>query len=372
MKVLHLISGGDKGGAKTHVINLLQELNKRLSVKVICFMKGPFYYEAKEKGINIQVYEQRKRYDLSVIKNLIKEIKKENYALIHSHGARANFVTYMVKKFYPIPAVTTIHSDYKLDFKGSFYKNLIYKNINYLSLKHMDYYIAVSESFREMLIERNFKPEGIMTVYNGINMEEVEAVKINEHFFEEYGIFTDKNIVKVGILARLHPVKGVAIFIKAAQQVLQKRQDVEFFIGGDGEEKEKLRKLAKELGVDNKLHFLGYIEDPYSFISQIDINTNTSYSESFPYVILEGGVFKRPIIASNVGGIKELVIDGETGLLFEAGDVETLSSHILTLVEKEELRKNLGNNLYNRIKKYYTAEKMADQQVSIYQQILNK
>ena len=117
---------------------------------------------------------------------------------------------------------------------------------------------------------------------------------------------------------------------------------------------------------------MGYLQDPYSFISQIDVNTNTSYSESFPYVILEGGVFKKPIIASNVGGVKDLVIDGETGLLFEPGDTDTLSEHILTLVENEQLRKKMGWNLYNRIKQFYTSERMADKHIFIYQRILEK
>jgi len=372
MKVLHLISGGDTGGAKTHVINLLQELDKRIHIKVICFIKAQFYYEVKEKGIDIEVYEQKKRYDFTIIKMLLDEIRREKYDIIHSHGARANFITSIIKKFCDIPAVTTIHSDYKLDFKGSFYKNLIYKNLNYLSLKHMDYYIGVSESFREMLIDRNFNPDRIMTVYNGINVEEVESSKINEDFFENCGIVIDEDAVKVGILARLHPVKGVDVFIKSAQRVLQERQDVEFFIAGDGEEREKLLKLSKELKVDNKVHLLGYVEDPYSFINQIDININTSYSESFPYVILEGGVFKKPIIASNVGGVKDLVIDGETGLLFEPGDVDTLSKHILTLIENEKFREELGSNLYSRIKKFFTSEKMADKHMLIYQQILGR
>jgi len=372
MKVLHLISGGDTGGAKTHVINLLQELNKRIRVKVICFIKAEFYYEIKEKGIPIEVYEQKKRYDLSIIKRLIEEIRNEKYDLIHTHGARANFITYVVKKFCDIPVVTTIHSDYKLDFKGNFYKNLVYKNLNYLSLKHMDYYIGVSESFREMLIARNFDPDRIMTVYNGINIEEIESKEIDEDFFKKYGIIFNDNIVKVGILARLHPVKGVNLFIKAAHKVLQEKQDVEFFIAGDGDEREKLLKLTKELKIDNKVHFLGYVQDPYSFLSQIDINTNTSYSESFPYVILEGGVFKKPIIAPNVGGVKDLVIDEETGLLFEPGDVDTLSKHILTLIENEELREKLGNNLYSRINKFFTSKNMADKHILIYQQILKR
>ena len=372
MKVLHLISGGDTGGAKTHVVNLLQELDKRIDVKIICFLKGEFYYEIKEKGINIEVYEQKTRYDLSVIKRLMKEIKEEEYDLIHCHGARANFITYLLKKFYKIPAVTTVHSDYKLDFKGSFYKNLVYRNLNYISLKHMDYYIGVSESFRDMLIDRGFAPDRVMTVYNGINVREVESKKINKNFLKEYGIDTDENTVKIGILARLYPVKGVEVFIKAAGKVLAKRQDVEFFIAGDGEERENLLNLTKKLNIDDKVHLLGYIRDPYSFINEIDINTNTSYSESFPYVILEGGVFKKPIIASNVGGVKDLVVHEETGLMFEPGDVDTLSNYMLKLIEDEDLRKILGNNLYKKINDSYSSEKMADKQILIYQQILSR
>jgi glycosyltransferase involved in cell wall biosynthesis len=372
MKVLHLISGGDTGGAKTHVINLLQELDKRIDVKIICFLKGEFYYEVKEKAIEIEVYEQKRRYDLSVINRLIKEIKEKNYDLIHCHGARANFITYILKKFYKIPAVTTVHSDYKLDFKGSFYKDLVYRNLNYLSLKNMDYYIGVSESFRNMLIERGFNPDRIMTVYNGINVKEVESANIDKDFLKNQGINTNEKAIKIGILARLYPVKGVEVFIKAAYKVLCSRQDVEFFIAGDGEERENLENLIKELDVEDKVHLLGYIRHPYSFINEIDINTNTSYSESFPYVILEGGVFKKPIIASNVGGVKDLVVQEETGLMFEPGDVDTLANHMLKLIEDEKLRKTLGENLYNRINQFYSSEKMADKQILIYQKILGR
>ena len=372
MKVLHLISGGDTGGAKTHVVNLLQELDKRIDVKIICFLKAEFYYEIKDKGINIEVYEQKKRYDLSVVKRLIKEIKEGEYDLIHCHGARANFITYLLKGFCKIPVVTTVHSDYKLDFKGSFYKDIVYRNLNYISLKHMDYYIGVSDSFRDMLIDRGFDPDRIMTVYNGINIKELESKRINKNFLKDYGIETDEETIKVGILARLYPVKGVEIFIKAAQKVLAKRQDVEFLIAGDGEEKENLLHLTKQLDIDDKVHLLGYVRDPYSFIKEIDINANTSHSESFPYVILEGGVFKKPVIASNVGGIKDLVIHGETGLMFEPGDIDTLADHMLKLIEDEKLRKTLGENLYNRINQFYSSEKMADKQILIYQQILGE
>lgn len=372
MKILHLISGGDTGGAKTHVLSLLSELQKKIDVKIICFMKEDFYYEAKERGINIEVYEQKKRYDLSVIKRLLSEIKQEKYDIIHCHGARANFMASLLKFFNKVPTITTIHSDYKLDFKDNPYKNLVYTKINTLALKFMDYYIGVSESFKKMLIDRGFNSDRIFTVYNGVEMDQMKELTEPSEFLKRYNITVDKETVLIGILARLHPVKGVDVLIKGAKKVVDNRPNVKFLIGGDGTESPVLKELTKELGLEDNVHFLGFVNDTSSFFNCIDINTITSYSESFPYVIMEGGVFKRPIVASNVGGIGDLVIEGETGLLFEAGDYEKLAAQLIKLIDNVELRKRLGENLYDAVSKNYSAESMANKHITIYKQILNR
>lgn len=100
MKVLHLISGGGDtgGGAKTHIISLVKELDKLIDAKVICFIEDTFYYEALDAGINIEVFEQKKRSDMSVINRLKEEIDSEGYDIIHCHGARANFIAVFLKK----------------------------------------------------------------------------------------------------------------------------------------------------------------------------------------------------------------------------------------------------------------------------------
>src|SRR5699024_5596397 len=143
MKVLHLISGGDTGGAKTHIINLLTELDKIMDVKIICFLKGDFFHDLKGKGINIEVFKQKKRYDMSIVSQLREEIEREDYDIIHCHGARANFIAMFLKTKVKGPFITTIHSDYKLDFKDNPYKNIVYTAINTISLKKFDYYIAI-------------------------------------------------------------------------------------------------------------------------------------------------------------------------------------------------------------------------------------
>nr|WP_019213604.1 glycosyltransferase [Fenollaria massiliensis] len=98
MKVLHLISGGDTGGAKTHIINLLCGLKDKVDVKLVCFIKGPFADDLKKYGIDVEVIEQRSRFDFSVVNKLKDLIESEGFEIVHSHGARANLISYFLKK----------------------------------------------------------------------------------------------------------------------------------------------------------------------------------------------------------------------------------------------------------------------------------
>ena len=167
MKVLHLISGGDTGGAKTHVFALLSKLKDMADVKIVCFMKGVFWDELQNIDVKSELIEQKSRFDLSVVDRLV-EICSEGYEVIHCHGARANFIGTFLGKKVKIPMITTIHSDYLLDFDG-FYRKLVYTSLNVWALKKFKYYIAVSSNFKEMLVSRGFRPNSIHTVYNGMD-----------------------------------------------------------------------------------------------------------------------------------------------------------------------------------------------------------
>lgn len=370
MKIIHVISGGDTGGAKTHVISLLKELQKQIDVDLVCFMEGVFAEETRKNGINTQVILQRSRFDLSAVKKLANKIKLEKYDLIHCHGARANFIGIMLKFFCKVPIVTTIHSDYRLDFKGEFFKNIIFTNINALSLRFLDYYIGVSDNFKKMMIERGFKEESIYAIYNGISFEEEKKYISREEFFNKYNIPHTKNEIYVGIMGRLHPVKGMEIFLDGAALAFKKNNNLRFLIAGDGEEEEKLKKYAKDLKIDHVTHFLGFMQNPYDFFNAIDINTLTSYSESFPYVILEGAVMKKPIISSKVGGVEDMIFNGDTGYVFEIGDSNTLSEKILLLSNSKEECFKIGKQLYDFVKANFSTKHMADQHIKIYENIM--
>jgi len=134
-----LISGGDTGGAKTHIIALLKGLNKEIDAQIICFIEDTFYEDVVKAGIPIKVFKQKSRSDLTIISRLVEEIQEKGYDLIHCHGARANFIAQFLKGKVDKPFITTIHSDYKLDFKDNFYKRLVYTTLNTIALRRFDY-----------------------------------------------------------------------------------------------------------------------------------------------------------------------------------------------------------------------------------------
>lgn len=372
LRVIHLISGGDVGGAKTHVLTLIKELQKNINVKLICFMEGSFADEGRQLGIDVLVMEQGKRYDLQVVDRIIKIIKDERFDLIHSHGARANFITRFIKKRLDIPCITTVHSDFMLDFKGNIYKHLIYTNLNIFALKKFDYYIGVSEDFRQMLIGRGFSEDKVFTVYNGIDYSESINYKNKEDFLKEIGLTYIHDKLIVGILARIHPVKGHEVFIKAAGEVLESNKNVHFLITGSKDEMPVLTNLIKKLGIEENIHFIGFIENPYDFLNAIDINVLTSYSESFPYVLMEGAQLLKPTISSAVGGIPMLIEDGANGYLFKAGDSKELARKLNLLIGDKEKRITFGKKLLEYAIANYSLEKLASLHIKIYKDIIKQ
>ena len=364
-----MISGGDTGGAKTHVFSLMSELPKMCDVKIVCFIKGQFFDELQDIDVDSELILQKSRFDLSVLDRLCEIIKNDGTDIVHAHGARANFIAAHLKRRVNIPVVTTVHSDYLLDFDG-LYKKVLFTALNVFSLKRLDYYIAVSSNFKNMLISRGFTPNSIYTVYNGMDYSKPMEYCSKEEFAKRIGIEYDESITYVGLIGRHDRVKGHDVFIKGAAKVLEKRKDVRFVIAGDGNGRDELVKLIDSLGIKEYVTFAGFIKDIYSFINFIDINTLTSRCESFPYVLMEGARLKKPTVSSRVGGIPDLIEDGVTGCLFESENDGELALKILSLADDKALREKLGQSLYDRATGNFSNSSLAKSHVEIYNAIL--
>ena len=370
IKILHIISGGDTGGARTHLISLMKGLKDIAKAKVICFINDTFYKILKAEGINIEVYEQKSRLDLSVTGRIAKEIEESGVDILHAHGARANFIAMFLRKKIKIPFVTTIHSDYELDFTDNFYKKIIFTSLNKAALKKFDAYITVSENFKNMMLERGFPEKKLFTVYNGIDTKKELKVVSKEEFLLKNGIDPEGWDIVFGISARLDKVKDHETFLRAVERANEKEKKILYLMAGDGNQREILKKIIAEKKLDN-VKMLGHQSDIYSFYNAIDVNVLTSLSESFPYSLLEGGLFEKTVIATEVGGIPKLV-NKDTGLLFEVGDDKRLSEFFSILAKDIDERKRLGRNLKLKIEKEFSSEAMALSHIEIYKKIIER
>ena len=370
MKVIHLISGGDSGGAKTHVHSLLQNLTRTIDVTMVCFMEGPFAQEARELGIRTVVLPGRNL--LRTYHTLKRMIREEGYEIIHCHGARGNMMGALLRRATGLPVVTTVHSDYRLDYLGRPFSRLSYGTINTIALRLLDYRIGVSDAMTDLLISRGFDPDKLFTIYNGIDFTPRTPALGREEYFHSVGLEADGDSVVVGIAARLNPVKDIATLVRGFAIAHQSCPKLRLLIAGDGEQMDMLKKLSAELGVERQVCFAGWIADTDSFYHAIDINTLTSLSETFPYSLTEGARAALPTVASRVGGVPYLIEHGIHGLLFEAGDAEGLARCLVSLAQDPTLREHLGQRLYQRAKADFSLESTLERQLTIYRTILRR
>lgn len=374
MKVLHLISGGDTGGAKTSVITLLQQLNKLMTIKLICLMEAEFSQYAREQAINVTVMPQKSRWDLSVVSELAGVIQEEKFDLVNCHGARANFIGAFLKKRIHVPIITTVHSDYSHDFDNSFYKKVMYTTLNRLSLTTMDGYIAMAERFKTDMKKRGFKEKKIYVAYNGIPMDFNVPEMSLEMFTEHYKIPYDPLHFYVGTASRLHPIKGVDVLLRAAVRTKKENPLIKFLIAGSGDEKitQKYKDFVKEHQLQDTVYFLGHVKEMVPFYRLININTITSHSEAVCYALLEGGRLAKPSIASKVGGTPELIEHQKTGLLFEDDNDQQLAKQILALWHDQVYANQIGLGLYEKVSTTFSDVAMAVRYNEIYHEILER
>ncbi len=371
MNIIHLISGGDSGGAKTHVLTLLSQLSRTDTVQLVCFRDGPFAQEARELGIPTEIMGGNNIPRLC--RRLGAYIQAGGFELIHCHGSRANMVGALLRRSTGLPVVSTVHSDYKLDYMGRPFSRATFGVINAWALRKVDYRIGVSDAMVDLLISRGFPPDRFYTIYNGIDFTPAPDQGDRLPYLRGLGLSVEADSVVVGIAARLNPVKDIATLIRGFALAAGQCSRLRLVIAGEGEDRHKLETLAAELGVADRVCFAGWISGGMDrFYSALDVNALTSVSETFPYALTEGARFHLATVATAVGGIPQLIDSGVNGYLFTPGDAETLGRDLALLGQDDTLRRQLGEKLWEKASVQFSIQRTVDTQREIYRQILRR
>lgn len=355
MKIVMVVRLVD-GGMKKHIDTLLSSLGS-LEVVFVGSRELAERYQLKSCQLDISDGLSYRR-DIRSIGELARVIKNESPDLVHVHGMKAALIARLAlllrKK--PPPLVYTVHN-YPI---WSVQKGLSKINtiLERQLQKRTSAYIAVSYPLATY-IARTWKAKDVYVVHNGLEV-------IYQDYSKAAGELT------VGTMVRLVKEKGVDVLLGALALLKNEGLAVRCLVAGMGPEKWHLQRLVEEYGLSDTVSFLGMVEDVEAFMSQLSLFVMPSRSEGLSYAILEAMACGKPIIASDVGGIPDLVEPGITGYLVPPDQPQALAQALKRLIFDRPMMELFGSNSRRRVLTEFTAERMVQQTMEVYSEVLQK
>lgn len=288
----------------------------------------------EEKGIDM-TYLGRGKYDPRMLVDLYRLVKKFDPQILHLHGYGACSYGRVIGSITGRP--TILHEHY-VDHNIPAYQSLIELTLSPLT----QWALVGCQAVKDALVKKRWIPERkIKVIYPGIPLEEFRTIdeEKKSRLRQEFGV--DKDGMVVGTVARLHEQKGHTYFIDAMPEILNKHPSTRFLIVGDGHLFEQLEQQASKVGVARNVIFTGYREDIPELLSIMDIKVIASLYEATTLTVFEAMALGKAIVSTHVDGLKEIITDGENGLLVSPADPRALAEKINLLIEDADLREKI-------------------------------
>lgn len=366
IKILQTIRQGKIGGGESHVIDLVEELNKDLYESIVLsFTEGPMVERMKANGVKTYVIETEKPFNFTVWGKVEEVLKKEQIDIVHAHGTRANSNTSYSARKLGIPIIYTVHG-------WSFHPDQKFplKNLRILGEKYL-----VDKSTLTICVSDN----NLNDARKLFPMKRAKVIKlgINLKKFNPSGDFTNvrvalgvnENTLLVGYVVRMTIQKDPITLVRAIS-LIPKEMDIRFLFVGDGDLKEETIKLAKELGVEPRIIFMGFRQDIPDMLNAIDVYCLPSLWEGLPIGMLEAMAMEKAVVATAIDGAKEVIVNEENGLLIPVKDPQRLAEALIRLYIDQGLRKAMGKHAGQTIIKDFNVVRMTRATEDVYKSIV--
>jgi glycosyltransferase involved in cell wall biosynthesis len=371
INICHLISGDLWAGAEVQAYIMLKSLSAcdDLNIRAIILNEGKLSRKLYELEMRVDVIDESKNSFFSIRRKLIDLLKDENIDIVHSHRTKENVLAAGLKnKGIAKKLVKTVHGLGE-PFKGwKRLKTSVTSSMdNSYTRRYFDMIHVVSDDIRRSL-ETRFGADRLITIHNAVDEELLTVPADGGKIRNELGI--DAEDFLMGTAGRMVPVKGYDMLLKAARIIVDKNSRIKFLLAGDGPLKLELEKMAENMGLAENVKFVGFRDDIIDFLDSLDIFIMTSYHEGIPVVLLEAMALSRPIVATGVGGILEVIEDGKSGILATPSDHVGFAEKCLGLMSEEDLRKSLGQGAKERIKTDFSSAVQKEKIHKLYHQLM--
>ena len=368
LRVLQAIRQGTIGGGETHVMSLVQTLNKELYTPIVLsFTHGPMVEQIEKMGIKAYVIPTEKPFNVLKWAQVKKLMEDEKIDLLHAHGTRAASNTFWAAKQLGLPIIYTVHGwSFHID------QNPLVMKSRQLGekwlLKYSDSTICVSESNLKDGLSFS-KMDGTVVIKNGIDLQTYNPLRVLNDIKAELGI--PKEMVLVGYIARITAQKDPLTLVRAIA-LIPSSLPLMFLLVGDGDLKPAVVQLAKDLKVSSRILFLDARQDIPEILQAIDIYCLPSLWEGLSIGLLEAMSMGKAVVATAIDGTKEVVKNNINGLLIPPNAPDRLAEVLIELAIDSELRLALGSAARQTIQNEYSLEVMTRGIEHVYQKTLSK
>ena len=355
IKLVQIIADSDLSGGPAHVLGILRNIDKRKFDLYLISPSGNLPREAEKiNGVSVIKIPMRSKFDREAKKKIaetLSQIQSDKSPfgpmIVHSHGPRAGFFGRMAIPI-GVSSVYTEHrwdADYSIGGINEWFQKKVLKKLNFKT----NLIIAVSSAVKEYLIKSKMAPKDrVVTIPNAINTKGFK----NPWTKEQRIIRHTNHPPRLGSVGNLNPQKGYQYLIRAMKLIVEEYPHATLEIIGDGEEKQNLQRLIRELKLEHHVTLMGRKSDPLEYVKKWDIFVLSSIAETFGIVLLEAMSMQVPIVATKVGGVKDVIEDGKSGILIQPRDPKEIVSAVDELLKRPALAAQLARGGKKRLEKF--------------------
>lgn len=367
------------GGTRRHLLDVVMHLDPaRFEVAVACAVqRDPAFLDdvalMRAKGIRVDIVPMRRAIhpfeDLLALLRLVRLMRGGRFDVVHTHSSKAGFLGRLAARWAGVPRI--IHTPHTFPFEMDVHPLVRcgYRWLERLAARFTDRLVCVCPS-QKLLAESVAGAARVIVIENGIGAPAVVDEAARLRLRRELGLADDQ--VVAGVVGRFAAQKGHRYFIQAAGRVAAERPGVRFLLVGEGELRRKIERAIETVGLKDRFILVGARDDVAELLSVFDLVVLPSLWEGLPYVLLEALAAGKPVVASRVGGMQDVLQDGTNGMLVPPRDPVALAQAMLKVLENPVLRSKITNHACEALRQRYRLETMIERLTSVYEGSLHE
>ncbi len=366
--ILHTESSTGWSGQEIRIITeALGMIRRGHRVLIACRPGSAIAKQAREQGIDTFIMSLGGAFDIAGIRRLRSFLRRHNVNIVNTHSSKDSWCGGFAAKFSEsVKVIRTRHLS--IPIKKSFESRLLYGSLP-------DVVVTTGESLRRHIIDRvELDPDRVVSIPTGVDLERFDPQRVDgDSLRAEFGA-TDMTPL-IGTVGVLRHMKGHIYLVEAAAEVLKEFPQAKFVLVGDTASapamKERLAARIADLGISDRFIMTGYRRDIPEIMAALDVFALPSIGyEGVSQVVNQAMAMRRPVVAADVGGVREQVISGETGLLVEKANSHQLAQGILTLLKNPDASAHMGDNGRRLVEERYGLDRMLDATERLYRELL--